>query len=115
MPTKGLEPSPAYTDCDLNAARLPFRHVGISNMSLNIHEKHGLSSIKQKKQKNFLFMHNFTFSCESVGKRTINRRTKTAGAHKKSKKNLSGCIIRDFSANLSVKVFRKTAGNDSGG
>ena len=28
VPTKGLEPSPAYTDCDLNAARLPFRHVG---------------------------------------------------------------------------------------
>lgn len=46
VPTKGLEPSPAYTDCDLNAARLPFRHVGISNMSLNIHEKHCLSSIK---------------------------------------------------------------------
>ena len=31
VPTKGLEPSPAYTDCDLNAARLPFRHVGTFN------------------------------------------------------------------------------------
>ena len=46
VPTKGLEPSPAYTDCDLNAARLPFRHVGISNMPLNIHEKDCLSSLK---------------------------------------------------------------------
>ncbi len=46
VPTKGLEPSPAYTDCDLNAARLPFRHVGISSMPLNIHEKNCLSSLK---------------------------------------------------------------------
>lgn len=53
VPTKGLEPSPAYTDCDLNAARLPFRHVGISSMPLNIHEKNCLSSLKLKKNRKF--------------------------------------------------------------
>lgn len=48
VPTKGLEPSPAYTDCDLNAARLPFRHVGIWLMTPNVQQKRKKSSGKIK-------------------------------------------------------------------